>query len=125
FERMKKQPQLPRLGVYWLALGTQDGNPGVTRSPMHLRVFWFVPVLTSAILFPEALTAQAVSGTILGTVRDHSGAAIVNAVVTLTNADTKFTRTVKTDAIGEYVAPSLPPGNYIASAEMQGFKRTE
>src|SRR6266571_5125713 len=91
---------------------------------MHLRAFWFVPVLTSVILFPEALTAQAVSGTILGSVRDASGAAVANAAVTLTNSETSFTRTVKTDSLGEYVAPSLPPANYVASAEMQGFKRT-
>ena len=59
-----------------------------------------------------AASAQAVSGTILGTVTDPTGAVISNAKVTLVNEGTGLTRTVTTDANGEYTAPSLPTGSY-------------
>src|SRR5688572_12783217 len=88
---------------------------------------WFkrlVPVACALVaLMPRPLAAQAVSGTILGEVADTTGAVIPGATVTLTNADTGFTRTVVSDSKGEFTAPSIPTGTYTASAEMQGFKK--
>jgi hypothetical protein len=74
-------------------------------------------------LLPRPLAAQAVSGTILGTVRDTSGGALPGATVTLVNTGTGFTRTVTTDASGEFTAPLVPTGTYSASAELGGFKK--
>ncbi len=68
--------------------------------------------------------AQAVTGTLLGTVTDSTGAVVAGAKVTVTNQNTGFTRTVKTDAIGEYTVPSIPTGIYTVLAEMDGFKAT-
>src|SRR5580692_774063 len=72
---------------------------------------------------PQALMAQAVSGTILGSVQDTSGAAIPDAPVTIVNPETGFTRTVTTNSAGEYDIPSLPPGSYNVSAVIKGFKK--
>src|SRR5713101_2119034 len=74
-------------------------------------------------LAPPPLTAQAVSGTVLGTVRDSSGGALSGATVTLVNEGTGFSRTVSTDTSGEYTAPLMPTGTYIVSCEMSGFKK--
>jgi len=79
-------------------------------------------VLVSLGSAPPAAVAQSVSGTILGTVRDTSGAVISNAKITVTNEGTGLTRTVNADNNGEYTAPSLPPGRYTVSSEMTGFK---
>jgi hypothetical protein len=73
-------------------------------------------------LLPGSLAAQAVTGTILGTVTDSSGALIPGATVTLTHAGTGLMRTVVSDAAGEYTAPSLPTGRYTVTAELSGFK---
>ena len=73
-------------------------------------------------LLPIGLAAQAVTGTILGSVTDTSGAAVPGATVTLTNQGTGLTRTVVTDQAGEYTAPSLPTGKYKMVAELPGFK---
>jgi Carboxypeptidase regulatory-like domain len=73
-------------------------------------------------LLPGSLAAQAVTGTILGTVTDTSGALIPGATITLTHAGTGLTRTVVSDAAGEYTAPSLPTGKYTVTAELSGFK---
>ena len=74
-------------------------------------------------LAPAPASAQAVSGTILGTVRDTSGAAVPGATVTLVQTSTGYSRSLVTDAQGEYTAPSLPTGSYTVSAEITGFKK--
>ena len=65
---------------------------------------------------------QAVSGTILGTVNDVTGAVHPNAKVTVVNEGTGLTRTMQSDSNGEYVFPSLPTGRYTVMAEVSGFK---
>lgn len=69
------------------------------------------------------LFAQAVSGTILGSVRDASGAVVAKAPVTIANTETGLTRVVESDAAGEYTAPSLPPGPYTVTVQLEGFKK--
>ena len=78
-------------------------------------------LLMVATAAPAAL-AQSVSGTILGTVTDSSGAIVAGAKVTIVNEGTALTRTVTSDANGEYTAPSLPTGTYTVMSEMTGFK---
>lgn len=84
----------------------------------------FSAVILALAMIPGRLAAQAVTGTILGLVRDISGAAVPNAPITLTETGTGFTRTVATDSAGEYTAPSLPTGSYTLTVEVQGFKKT-
>ena len=78
--------------------------------------------LIGASFFPRLLAAQAVTGTILGTITDSSGAVMPGTTVTLRNTGTGLTRTVTTDAAGEYTVPSLPTGKYTVTAELSGFK---
>src|SRR5437868_9287459 len=79
---------------------------------------------TLLVLAPPALRTQAVSGTILGSVQDSSGAAVPGASVTIVNSETGLARSAVTDSAGEYAIPSLPPGMYNASAELKGFKKS-
>jgi hypothetical protein len=66
--------------------------------------------------------AQSVSGTILGTVTDSSGAIISKAKITVINEGTGLTRAVEADSNGDYSVPSIPTGRYTVTAEMSGFK---
>lgn len=77
------------------------------------------------LLFVFSLPAwpQAVSGTLLGSVVDPSGSAVPQATVTVVNVETGLTRTVSSDAAGDYNVPNLPPGLYTVSAEQRGFKK--
>ena len=70
----------------------------------------------------SSAAAQAVSGTILGTVTDSTGAVVPGAKVTIVNEGTGLTRIVVADTNGEYTAPSLPTGHYTITSEMTGFK---
>jgi outer membrane receptor protein involved in Fe transport len=68
-----------------------------------------------------ALRAQG-TGTIHGSVTDASTAVVVNAKVTAVLDDRGTTRTVSTDAQGNYVFPLLPIGRYTVKVEFSGFK---
>ena len=70
----------------------------------------------------SSAAAQSVSGTILGTVTDSTGATVAGAKVTLVNEGTGFTRVITADGNGEYTAPALPTGHYTITSEMTGFK---
>ena len=76
------------------------------------------------ILAAIPVAAQLPTGTILGTVKDSSGASIPGATVTLRNTDTNLTKTAITDQDGSYRFPELAVGHYEMKAEAAGF-RTE
>jgi hypothetical protein len=89
-----------------------------------LRRVLFVTSVLSFLFLPNRAGAQAVSGTILGTIKDASGAAVANAPVLITGAENGVSRKIVTDSSGDYSAPSLPTGMYSLSVEMPGFKKT-
>src|SRR5262249_6410139 len=68
-------------------------------------------------LFPAFVSAQATEGSILGSVRDSSGAAVLGAAVTVTNVRTNAIRKSESNESGEYVVTNLPVGFYTVSAE--------
>ncbi len=69
------------------------------------------------------LVAQAVNGTLLGTVTDASGASVPNVKVTLTETNTGVTKTATTNDSGNYNFQDLPPGTYSVTCEVTGFKK--
>ena len=66
--------------------------------------------------------AQAPTGTILGTVKDASGAVVPSANLTITNKDTGASRTINPNSEGLYSAPALLSGLYEVRAELRGFR---
>ncbi|HYO80796.1 MAG TPA: TonB-dependent receptor [Bryobacteraceae bacterium] len=68
-------------------------------------------------------SAQAVSGTLLGTITDATGAATPAAKVVIRETNTGVARTSETTQAGYYAFPDLPPGTYVVSAELTGFKK--
>ena len=65
--------------------------------------------------------AQFDSATVLGTINDSGGAAVVGATVRLKNIATGITVTTQTDSNGNYLFPNVRIGAYRVSAELQGF----
>jgi hypothetical protein len=82
-------------------------------------------VLLSALLALFAVSALAQEATIVGTVTDASGAVVPNTTVTITAVATGTTRSLTTNADGQYAAPSLSIGGYNVRAESKGFKSAE
>jgi len=87
-------------------------------SASHLIRLCFCASLLTHSLFP-----QAQSGSVVGTVTDQAGAAVVGAKLTLVNESTRFTRVATTNASGQYVAYSIPTGAITITAEMPGFQK--
>lgn len=65
---------------------------------------------------------QGTAGSIVGTVKDPSGAVIADAAVTVKNIATNASRKVQTNTAGDYSVPLLPPGEYEVSVEQPGFR---
>ncbi len=81
---------------------------------------WFI---ASAILIGCAAHAlsQGITGTLVGTVRDATGAVLASATVTATNLDTNIAQSTVTGGEGDYTIPNLPPGRYKLAAQSKGF----
>src|SRR5258708_3235638 len=83
-----------------------------------------VVALLCGISTPRA-NAQAVYGSILGTVTDPQGAAVVNAKVTVTDQNKGITQETTTNESGNYTVTHLIPDKYSVKVEAQGFKLSE
>jgi hypothetical protein len=78
-----------------------------------------LPLVLFALTLPAL--SQVVGGTLSGTVTDTSGAAIPLAHVLVHNDDTGATRSLTTNASGQYVASSIAVGTYTLIADAPGF----
>ncbi|MCI0721917.1 MAG: TonB-dependent receptor [Acidobacteria bacterium] len=75
-----------------------------------------------AVALPGLIWGQVITGTLVGTVRDSSGAVVVAAKVTVLNQNTGISLEAASNDQGEYVVPYLPPGTYRLSVEFSGFR---
>ncbi len=78
--------------------------------------------LALLLLLPAAGFAQAISGDLVGQVKDSSGAVVANANVEITNLQTGFKATTTTNTNGEYRFVNLPAGHYSVDASSGGLK---
>ena len=96
-----------------LALVTSEG---------HMRRLRIPFILVLAALCAGTAQAQVDTGSILGTVRDKSGAVVPGATVSVREATTNALTTLTADAAGNYVATPLRIGTYSVTVELAGFK---
>ena len=78
----------------------------------------------TSLTFPASSSAQVTSsngGGIQGTITDPSGANIPGANVTISSADTGFSKSIATDSAGYYSLGPLNPGNYKVTVTAPGF----
>lgn len=87
----------------------------------QISILFLLLVLISS----SGLWAQVITGTILGTVTDASGAVLSGATITAINVATGFSRVVTTGSAGDYEISFLPRGDYTVRVEHPGFKREE
>ena len=87
------------------------------RRSISLLFLFAILLLTAA-----TLLGQETTGTIVGTVRDSSGAVMPDVSVTVRNVATNSARTVQANGSGDYSAPLLQPGTYQVTVERTGFR---
>lgn len=75
--------------------------------------------------FNFSTVAQEITGSIVGTVRDSSGAVIPGATVAISdsNKNNIVVRSATTNSNGEFSAPNLSPGMYQVTVTATGFKK--
>ncbi len=86
---------------------------------MRCRTLAFAALVAS--VFASSLLAD-VTGAIVGTVRDSSGASVPQAQVVATETATNFSRTGFSEKNGEFRLLALPPGQYTVTATAPGFE---
>ena len=89
--------------------------------PLH-RVLILALVVCTSLALPAIVSAQALYGSLTGTVSDNTGAAIPGVTVTVTNEGTGLKLDTVTDGTGLYTVRNVLPGTYTLTAALQGFK---
>jgi len=80
-------------------------------------------VIAAVLILGTGSPAAAQStATLQGTVTDAQSAVMPGVTILVKNIATGIERTVTSDAAGQYVAASLPPGRYTVNAHIEGFK---
>jgi hypothetical protein len=85
----------------------------------------FASLFVAFLLLPAVAFAQFDAATVLGTVRDSSGAIVPGATVTLKNVSTGIAATAVSDESGNYQFLNVRIGTYTVRAELQGFSAAE
>ena len=88
----------------------------------HQAVPIIILLVLMLLVISPSVTAQQVTGTITGNVKDSSGAVLPGAEVTATNTATRVDSVVVVNDEGLYRIPNLPPSIYDLTAGLPGFK---
>jgi hypothetical protein len=74
---------------------------------------------------PSASAQTVTTGTVIGTVTDPSGAAILDATVVLRNKGTNGQATQKTNSAGQYTFVNVTPSLYEVTVKKDGFRTSD
>ena len=97
----------------------------MNRTASTLKGFALTLTLFSLLALSVGLAyGQAISGNLVGTLLDSSGAAVPNAEVTAMNVGTAQLIPGRTNSTGEFRFDNLPIGTYKISAKASGFRTT-
>ena len=91
------------------------------KGPIALRYLLAFAIATLMALAPATSFAQSVSGDVVGTVLDATGAVVPNAAVTAENPATGIRTNTNSSTSGEYRFTNLPIGQYNISSTAAGF----
>ncbi len=82
-------------------------------------------IVALTVCLQSRVDCQVLTGSMVGTATDPSGAVVPNAEVTATNTGTGQVRTDTTDANGRYNLANLAPGTYSLKVTAKGFRTIE
>jgi hypothetical protein len=113
--------RIHKTGKYAADKGTQKKAAGFRAASAH----WFSLAVALMLLLPSLAYGQFESASVLGYVKDTTGAAVANTTVSLTNTATGISQTTKTDQEGRYEFSSVPIGSYVVKGEAASFAPTQ
>ena len=77
------------------------------------------------LLLPAAVTAQSISGELVGTIYDATGAIVAGASVVATHSSTGVQSSTVSSSTGQYRIGNLPVGSYSLKVTAKGFSVSE
>jgi len=83
-------------------------------------VLWFFLIVPIGLIFAQSVDRQQITGT----VTDPTGAAVPQADIVVTNEATGISRTVKSNADGNFTVLNVPVGVYTITTTVNGFKKS-
>jgi hypothetical protein len=86
------------------------------------NLFALGTLLVVGVMALPSAHAQVLYGSIVGSVRDNSGAVVPGADVTITHNATGLTRSTLSSDQGAYDFPTIPTGNWTLKVTLSGFK---
>ncbi len=90
---------------------------------MRTRVITFAALIFILLLTTALCLGQEVFATLIGTVKDPTGAVVPGATVTVHNNETNTdVRTLATDGSGNFTVTNLPAGTYTVTVKSTGFR---
>lgn len=89
----------------------------------YFKSLRFLMALSSLLTLSVGISfGQAISGNLVGTISDPTGAVVANAEVNATNVATSVSAVTHTNATGEYRFDNLPVGSYKITVKASGFR---
>lgn len=89
------------------------------------RVWLVVAAVACLLLTAPAAIAQETSGSVEGRLTGPDGEALPGVSVTIRGSGLPGGQTVATNETGRYRLPTVPPGDYTISAQLEGFQPSE
>jgi hypothetical protein len=90
-----------------------------------MRKYWIQRICLLFAVSTAAMNAQSTFGTVLGTVKEPTGAVVPNAQIRITNQGTSVSKSTLTDQTGSYQFVNMDVGTYQVSVEAVGFQKIE
>src|ERR1035441_293030 len=109
---------VPRIGA-----ASPDNLPCARRGRVLVYLGILAAVALAAMAPASAIAQTTGASTLVGTVRDSTGAVVPSTKVTVVNTETSFRSETLTNPEGNYTVPYLSPGTYPITMETSGFKR--
>src|SRR6266481_9337521 len=108
-----------------MSVQTQPRQP-LKEGPMSmLRLLRVAAVLAMVVAIGATAHAQAITGSISGTVVDEQGQSIPGATVTAIDERTGSARSDTTDTRGNFLFTAMPPDTYTVRVEMSNFRTVD
>jgi hypothetical protein len=90
-----------------------------------MRKYWIQRICLLFAVSTAAMNAQSTFVTVLGTVKEPTGAVVPNAQIRITNQGTSVSKSTLTDQTGSYQFVNMDVGTYQVSVEAVGFQKIE
>ena len=92
--------------------------------PRHIKgLLAVLNLLVVLLVFSSTAAGQGGSSSVVGTVKDQSGAVVAGATVTLTNLEKNAVRTTESSASGAFSFEIVAVGDYEVTVEATGFRK--